>query len=91
MKRIDPQSPGQSTQSDDFCDPHGHLGSMGNSGHENLGRSGGGSFTSLPRGGVSEDGDAMVAKYRPKGRASGGSDIPDGANLNDEGDGYERG
>jgi hypothetical protein len=88
VAKIDPRSPGQSTQSDDFCDPHGHIGSMANSGHENLGRGGDGSFTSLPRGGVSEDGDRYVEKYRPKGGSRPGSDIPSGANLNDEGDGY---
>ena len=88
MNRIDPRSPGKSTQTDEFCDPHGHIGSMGNSGHENLSRSGSGSFSSLPQGGVSEDGDAMVAKYRSKGKAP-RSDVPSGGNLNDEGDGYD--
>jgi hypothetical protein len=88
MKKIDPKSPGASSQSDDFCDPHGHVGSMGNSGHENQSRSGGGSFTGLPQGGVSEDGDAYVAKYRPKGESAGDSDVPEGYELNDEGDGY---
>lgn len=93
MKKIDPKSPGQSTASDDFCDPHGHgVGSPSMGGHVGMGRDDDGNFSnkSMSRGGESPDGDAMVAKYRPgRGKSSGSSDeIPSGSELNDEGDGY---
>lgn len=68
--KIDPSSPGQSSQGDEHCDPHGHIGSMSPSGHEGLGRDGEGNFQSMARGGESEHGDDMVNKYRPgKGSA----------------------
>ena len=86
MKKIDPKSPGQSSQSDDFCDPHGHVGAMGAGAHEGLGRTEDGSFASMSRGGSSPDGDAMVAKYRPKGGGGGGKQVDSGSELNDEGD-----
>ena len=93
MNRIDPRSPGKSSQSDDFCDPHGHgVGSPSMGGHVGMGRddSGGFSNKSLSRGGESEDGDAYVAKYRPRGGGGGSSDdVPSGANLNSDGDGYD--
>jgi len=93
MKKIDPRTPGASTQSDDFCDPHGHgVGSPSEGGHVGMGRGDDGDFSnsSFARGGVSEDGDAMVAKYRP-GKGGGGSSdkIPSGSSLNEDGDGYD--
>ena len=84
MKKIDPRSPGQSSQSDDHCDPHGHIGAMSPGNHEGLGRTDDGSFASMSRGGSSPDGDAMVAKYRPKGGSS--KQAESGSELNDEGD-----
>jgi hypothetical protein len=92
MKKIDSRSPGASSAGDDHCDPHGHgVGSASDGGHVGMGRDDGGNFSnsSFSRGGVSEDGDAMVAKYRP-GRGSGGSSdkIPSGSELNEDGDGY---
>jgi hypothetical protein len=95
MKTIDPRKPGASSQSDDFCDPHGHgVGSPSMGGHVGMGRDDDGSFSnkSMSRGGESPDGDDMVAKYRPgRGGGRGGSSdkIPSGASLNDEGDGYD--
>jgi hypothetical protein len=93
MKKIDPRSPGASSAGDDHCDPHGHgVGSDSSGGHVGMGRDDGGNFSnsSFSRGGVSEDGDAMVAKYRPgKGGGGGSSDaIPSGSELNEDGDGY---
>jgi hypothetical protein len=85
MKKIDPKSPGQSSQSDDFCDPHGHVGAMSPGNHEGLGRTDDGSFAAMSRGGSSPDGDAMVAKYRPGGGGS-GKQVASGSELNDEGD-----
>jgi hypothetical protein len=92
MKKIDSRSPGASSAGDDHCDPHGHgVGSASDGGHVGMGRDDGGNFSnsSFSRGGVSEDGDAMVAKYRP-GRGGGGSSdtIPSGSELNDDGTGY---
>ena len=83
MKKIDPRSPGASSAGDDFCDPHGHgVGTSSDGGHVGMNRSDDGDFSnsSFSRGGVSEDGDRMVAKYRPgKGGGGGGSSdtIPD--------------
>jgi hypothetical protein len=90
MNRIDPGSPGKSSQTDDFCDPHGHgVGSPSSGGHVGMGRDDDGNFSgSMSRGGSSPDGEAMVAKYRPRGGAMPDSDVPVGAELNDEGDGY---
>jgi hypothetical protein len=87
--KIDPRSPGQSSQTDEHCDPHGNIGSMSPSGHEGLGRDGEGNFQSMSRGGTSEHGDDMVNKYRPgRGGSSSSDKIPSGAELNDDGDGY---
>jgi hypothetical protein len=94
MNKIDPRSPGKSTANDDFCDPHDHgVGSPSMGGHVGMGRDDSGNFSnkSMSRGGESPDGDAMVEKYRPgRGGKGGGSsdEIPSGAELNDEGDGY---
>jgi hypothetical protein len=90
MKKIDPRSPGASSAGDEHCDPHGHgVGSPSEGGHVGMGRDDSGGFKSMSRGGVSEDGDAMVEKYRP-GKGGGGSsdEIPAGSELNDDGDGY---
>ena len=76
MKKIDPRSPGASTAGDDHCDPHGHgVGTDSGGGHVGMNRGDDGDFSnsSFSRGGVSEDGDAMVEKYRPGKKASGGS------------------
>lgn len=73
MKKIDPRSPGQSSDCDDFKNPNGTAGGPGTG----MGRNDDGTFTnaSFSRGGVSEDGDAMVEKYRPgKGGSRGSSD-----------------
>ena len=89
--KIDPRSPGKSTAGDEHCDPHGHgVGSPSDGGHVGMGRDDNGGFRSMARGGVSEDGDAMVAKYRP-GKGGGGSsdEIPSGSSLNEDGDGYD--
>ena len=90
VDKIDPRSPGKSTAGDQFCDPYGRVGSMANSGHENLSRRSDGSFDAMPQGGVSSHGDDMVEKYRPGRRAVPRSDnpVPAGSNLNDEGTGY---
>ena len=74
MKKIDPRSPGASSAGDDFCDPHGHGVGDGGGGHVGMNRDDEGGFknSSFSRGGVSEDGDAMVQKYRP-GKGGGGS------------------
>ena len=91
MNKIDPRSPGKSSQSDDFCDPHGHgVGSPSDGGHVGMGRDDNGGFKSMSRGGESPDGDAMVDKYRPGRGGGGGSsdEIPSGSELNDDGDGY---
>lgn len=75
MKKIDPRTPGASTAGDDHCDPHGHgVGSPSEGGHVGMGRDDDGGFSnsSFSRGGVSEDGERMVEKYRP-GKKSGGS------------------
>jgi len=90
MSKINSSSPGQSSQGDAHCDPHGHgVGSPSDGGHVGMGRDDSGNFKSMARGGESPDGDAMVAKYRP-GRGGGGSsdEIPSGSELNDDGDGY---
>jgi hypothetical protein len=87
--KIDPRSPGKSTQTDEHCDPHDHLGDMSPGAHEGLGRDGDGNFQSMSRGGTSEHGDDMVEKYRPGRKGSSSSDaVPSGAELNEEGDGY---
>lgn len=90
--RIDPRSPGKSSDSDAFKDPHGHdIGSPSMGGHVGMGRDEGGSFSnrSMPRGGESPDGDHYREKYRPRGGGGGSSDdIPAGSELNDEGTGY---
>ena len=87
--KIDPRSPGQSTQSDDFCDPHGHTGSFTSNPHAGMGRDDDGNFSgSMSRGGVSPDGDDYVEKYRPKGGRAPSNGVPEGAELNDDGDGY---
>ena len=69
MKKIDPRSPGASTAGDDHCDPQGHgVGTSSDGGHVGMNRSDDGDFlsnSSFSRGGVSDDGDAMVEKYRP--------------------------
>jgi hypothetical protein len=86
VTKIDPRSPGKSSQSDDFCDPHGHgVGSPSDGGHVGMGRDDSGGFKSMARGGESPDGDAMVAKYRP-GRGGGGSSdtIPDTTDYSDD-------
>lgn len=89
--RIDPRSPGKSTDTDAFKDPYGRIGAgLGNNGHENLGRDGGGRFSGfMPRGGESPQGDECVEKWRPRGSAPTSSIVPRGANLNDEGTGYD--
>ena len=91
MKKIDPRSPGQSSDDDCFKNPNGTAGGPGSGPHAGMGRDDDGSFNNktFSRGGISEDGDAMVAKYRP-GRSGGGSSdtIPDGSELNEDGDGY---
>ena len=86
MNSIDPKSPGKSTQSDDFCDPHGHgVGNPSMGGHLGMSRDDGGSFSgSMSRGGSSPDGDAMVAKYRPRGSAP--APMEAGTELNSDGD-----
>ena len=90
MKKIDPRSPGASTAGDDHCDPHGHgVGVDSGGGHVGMNRSDDGDFSnsSFSRGGVSEDGDAMVEKYRPGkgGGRSGSSDtIPDTTDYSDD-------
>jgi hypothetical protein len=93
MKKIDPRTPGASTAGDEHCDPHDHgVGSPSEGGHVGMGRDDDGNFSNkgMSRGGVSEDGDAMVAKYRP-GKGGGGSSdsIPSGSNLNEDGDDYD--
>ena len=80
MSKIDPRKPGASTAGDDHCDPHGHgVGSPSDGSHVGMNRGDDGDFSnsSFSRGGVSEDGERMVQKYRPgKGGGGGSSDVP---------------
>lgn len=91
-RRIDPATPGKSTADDCFYDPHGVFGAIGSGNHAGNSRDGGGSYVdgnaSMPRGGVSSWGDDYVGKYRSKGRSPANDEVPRGAELNDEGDGY---
>ena len=89
MIKIDPKNIGQSTAGDEFCDPHGDLPSPNMGGHVGMARDGEGNFTkSMSEGGVSSDGDAMVAKYRPRSSATMAEPLETGYGLNDEGDGW---
>lgn len=78
MKKIDPRSPGQSSDCDDFKNPNGTAGGPGAGPHAGMDRddSGGFSNQTFSRGGVSEDGDRMVEKYRP-GKSGGGGGSSD--------------
>jgi hypothetical protein len=90
MKKIDPRNPGASTAGDDHTDPHGHgVGGSSDGGHVGMNRDedGGFSNSSFSRGGVSDDGERMVEKYRPGkgGGSKGGSSdtIPDTTDYED--------
>jgi hypothetical protein len=91
-RRIDGATPGKSTADDCFYDPHGTFGAIGSGNHAGNSRDSGGGYVdnnaSMPRGGVSSDGDDYVKKYKPGGRKAASSDVPRGSSLNDEGDGY---
>jgi hypothetical protein len=85
MKKIDPKSPGQSTATDDFCDPHDRLGDFAGNPHAGMSRDSSGSFSgSAGKGGTSSDGEAMVAKYRPKSATP--ETLDTGYELNEDGD-----
>jgi hypothetical protein len=93
-RNIDPATPGKSSADDCHYDPHGTFGSIGSGNHAGNSRSGEGSYVdgndSMPRGGVSSWGDDYVSKYKPRGGGGGeSSDVPKGAELNDNGDGYD--
>ena len=87
--KIDPRSPGQSSDNDCFKDPHGHgVGSPSDGGHVGMGRDDSGGFSKAwSQGGKSPDGDAMVAKYKPGGGGE-AKTVDSGSELNDEGDGW---
>jgi hypothetical protein len=85
VPKIDPAKPGQSTDSDQFKDVWGR--SQGPSGN-GASRDGDGKFKSMSYGGDSDDGEAMVAKYKPKGGGSSGEMAESGSELNDDGDGW---
>jgi hypothetical protein len=90
MYKVDPHNPGKSSQCDEFCDPHNRISDdfSGNP-HAGMARDSEGNFSgSMSRGGVSSDGDAFVAKYRPRGGGGSSDEIPEGYELNSDGDGY---
>jgi hypothetical protein len=89
MPKIDSRNPGQSTDNDCFKDPHGHVGTFTSNPHAGMGRDDDGNFSgSMSRGGESPDGEAYVAKYRPRGGGMPDNGVPEGWELNDDGDGY---
>jgi len=61
-------NPGATSAGDEHCDPHGHgVGSPSEGGHVGMGRDGAGGFAGQTgTGGVSPDGEQMIAKYKPR-------------------------
>ena len=79
--KVNPRSPGKSSDSDCFKNPHG---SYSGPSSNNARRSDDGTFSPHPRGGESPDGEKMVEKYRPRG-SGGGKQVESGSELNEEG------